>query len=70
VAAGTAPIDSWNSTPVTTTDADSSWDGDTESDTQTLITSAGVSYQLVDEWDAINYPSAGSCGYQVLGVQG
>jgi hypothetical protein len=36
----------------------------------TLIAPGGAPYQLLEGWYGLGYPSAGSCGLQLLAVQG
>jgi len=50
--------------------ADSSNFADWSAVPLTVIGTDGTPYQFLEGWDALNYPSAGSCGVQILAVQG
>jgi hypothetical protein len=38
--------------------------------TETAIAPDGTPYEFMEGWDALNYPSVGSCAAQILAVQG
>jgi hypothetical protein len=61
-----------DSTSSTTLDADSSYedDFDVSPEPVTFVTPDGRTYQYLEGWDGLNYPSAGQCSFQVLLVQG
>lgn len=68
--ADTAVLDD-DSTDTTAFDADSTNDGDFYDDAPlTLIEPDGSTYQYLDGWDALNYPNAGQCSFQLLLVKG
>jgi hypothetical protein len=67
-AAGTETLDS-NFVTGTGFLSDSSIDKDWANMPLTVIPPGGPTYQFLEGWDALNYPTAGSCSVQLLAIQ-